>query len=224
MAELAKYGQETKFYFPLITVDDTEFGTGFSHVEGDVQVSKDGATFENATNGFVEEGNGIYSITLTTGELQCAQAVVTIIDQGTKAWEDQSFVVDTYGNASAQHAFDLDTAHNDPTAAAIAAAVWDLATTGHVDSGSFGAQLKTIVDSISAAITGSLSEITGASDAPATPTIKQALMLLYMWLRNNTQVTSAERRLKNDAGTTVLEAEHSDDDTTYDQGKLGTPD
>lgn len=37
---------------------------------------------------------------------------------------------------------------NDPTAAAIADAVWDEATTGHVTAGTFGEQLKTDVDAI----------------------------------------------------------------------------
>ena len=66
-----------------------------------------------------------------------------------------------------------------------------------------------------------LSEITGASDIPSTPTIQQALMLLYQWLRNDTQSTASERRILNDAGTEVLDATMSDDGTTFSQGKLG---
>jgi hypothetical protein len=71
-------------------------------------------------------------------------------------------------------------------------------------------------------ITAALPELTGASDIPATPTIPQALMLLYMRERNNTQVvkTPAERRIFNDAGTEILDAEMSDDGTTFSQGKL----
>ena len=39
---------------------------------------------------------------------------MTIIDaSATKVFEDQMLVVDTYGNASAQHAFDLDTGEQD---------------------------------------------------------------------------------------------------------------
>lgn len=68
---------------------------------------------------------------------------------------------------------------------------------------------------------GVLSEITGSSDIPAEPTVAEALMLLYMWLRNNTQDTSSERRILNDAGTEVLDAAMSDDGTTFQQGKLG---
>jgi hypothetical protein len=39
---------------------------------------------------------------------------------------------------------------NDPTVAAIADGVWDEATAGHVAAGSFGAQLKTVLDAVKA--------------------------------------------------------------------------
>lgn len=66
-----------------------------------------------------------------------------------------------------------------------------------------------------------ISEITGASDIPATPTLRQAIMLLYMWLRNNSQATATERRVFNNAGTEILDATMSDDGTTFSQGQLG---
>lgn len=66
-----------------------------------------------------------------------------------------------------------------------------------------------------------LSEITGASDIPATPTQYQALMLLYMMARNDSQATATERRVLNDAGTEVLDATMSDDGTVFTQGQLG---
>lgn len=71
-------------------------------------------------------------------------------------------------------------------------------------------------------ITAALPELTGVADIPATPTIPQALMLSYMRERNNTQVVKspAERRIFNDAGTEILDAEMSDDGITFSQGKL----
>ena len=43
--------------------------------------------------------------------MQAARIVIKVIDQtDPKLWEDQAIIIDTYGNASAQHAFDLDTA------------------------------------------------------------------------------------------------------------------
>ena len=85
--------------------------------------------------------------------------------------------------------------------------------------------IKAIVDSATGGICYAfkavgLKEITGISDVPAVPTPEQATMLLYQWLRNNTQATATERRVLNDAGTEVLDATMSDDGTTFSQGKL----
>jgi len=99
-----------------------------------------------------------------------------------------------------------------PAAAADAAGGLPISDAGGLD-----------LDAISTAIVGTLSEITGAADIPATPTLKQAIMLLYMYVRNAGQATSAERRVMNDAGTEVLDAAMSDDGTTFDQGELGAP-
>lgn len=66
-----------------------------------------------------------------------------------------------------------------------------------------------------------------SSGAPtSTPTIKQALMYLYMWLRNDTVATrgaTKERRIKNDAGTVIAKATTTDDGSVFSQGKLGAP-
>jgi len=56
---------------------------------------------------------------------------------------------------------------------------------------------------------------------PATPTFQEAIMLLYMALRNASTATATERTVKNDAGVTVVSATMSDDSTTFNQGKLG---
>jgi hypothetical protein len=54
----------------------------------------------------------------------------------------------------------------------------------------------------------------------ATPRPDEVLMLLYMALRNASQSTSTERRIKNDAGTVIAKATMSDNGTTFDQGEL----
>jgi hypothetical protein len=69
-------------------------------------------------------------------------------------------------------------------------------------------------------ITAALPELTGVSDIPATPTIPQALMLLYMRERNDYQTTTSERRILNDAGVEVLDAPMSDNGAVFSQGKL----
>lgn len=110
MEILAEYGVQTTFYFPLVDAGANDFeATPVTHAAGDTQISKDGGAFANTTNSFSHEGNGIYSLTLTATEMQAAKIVVTVIDSATKAWEDQAIIIATYGNASGQHAFNLNT-------------------------------------------------------------------------------------------------------------------
>jgi len=56
----------------------------------------------------------------------------------------------------------------------------------------------------------------------ATPTIKQALMLLYMALRNESLTTASLLSIKNDAGTVITKATLADDSTTMTKGKLAS--
>lgn len=119
---LKKYGTATVVVFPLVDAGAVDFeATPVTHAAGDTKISKDEGAFANTTNAFAHEGNGIYSLALTATEMQAATIVVTIIDQGTKAFEDQAIIIDTYGNASAEHAFDLDVATQDVNVAQISA-------------------------------------------------------------------------------------------------------
>jgi len=67
-----------------------------------------------------------------------------------------------------------------------------------------------------------IAELTSGAP-PATPTLVQAIMLVYMWIRNNTQTTATKRTITNDAGTAIAESTMSDDGTTFQQGELGAP-
>ena len=55
----------------------------------------------------VEIGNGQFAVALTAAEMSCEQGEIHIIDSATKAIEDQAIIFNTYGNASALHAVDL---------------------------------------------------------------------------------------------------------------------
>ncbi|MCK5117926.1 MAG: hypothetical protein KAR44_15125, partial [Candidatus Aegiribacteria sp.] len=105
---LRKYGVAATINFTLRDVDDVkDFLTTAVHASGDTIIMKNEGAEVNTTNGFVDEGIG-YSIVLSTIEMQSARNVLYIIDQGTKLWRDEAIIVETYGHASAQHAFDLD--------------------------------------------------------------------------------------------------------------------
>lgn len=63
-------------------------------------------------------------------------------------------------------------------------------------------------------------------ETPAEATPAQILSLVWMLFRNNTQTTrgaTKERRIKNDAGDTILIATTTDDGNIFDQGKLEAP-
>ncbi len=84
-------------------------------------------------------------------------------------------------------------------------------------------QLDTILADTTSLNDTVLAEITSATDIPITPTIRQAIMLVYMWLRNNTQATTTARSVVNNAGTEILKATMADSGTVFSQGKLGNP-
>lgn len=108
MEVLRKYGTATTILFPLIDAGAQDFeATPVTHASADTQISKNEAAFANTSNAFAHEGNGIYSLALTATEMEAARIVVTVIDQGTKAWEDQAVIITTYGGSSAQHPVDL---------------------------------------------------------------------------------------------------------------------
>lgn len=136
MEILRLFNTATTIYFPLVDKDATDFeDTPVTIATGDAQRSIDGAAFSDTANP-VHEGGGIYSIALVAGDLNGALIVVRIIDQtATKLWEDTAVIIATYGNASAQHAFDLDSAtvtvgtNNDKLGYTLSAtgvdAIWD---------------------------------------------------------------------------------------------------
>ncbi len=68
---------------------------------------------------------------------------------------------------------------------------------------------------IAAATTGAtLSELSQATPS-ATPTLAQAIMLMYMALRNQTDTTSGQISYTNDAGTVVVKCTLADNGTTF---------
>jgi len=113
MAELREYGSTEKIYFPLVTYGGSDYLSGATIAAGDCKFMIDGDSDEfvatDAT--FEEEGGGIYSITPIAAEMQGKVIIFRIVDQtATQEWEQQMIIVETYGHASAMHAFNLNTA------------------------------------------------------------------------------------------------------------------
>lgn len=111
-AFLSKYGVARHCFLPLIKrgVVDFAVAADITFAAGDVKISKDGGAAANVTNlpTAITMGNtAMWDFLLTATEMQAAQVTVTVADSATKVVEDQMFIVETYGNASAQHAVDL---------------------------------------------------------------------------------------------------------------------
>jgi hypothetical protein len=107
---LRKYDTAVTLDFGLFQPDGKDLETGATFAAGDLKIMKDEGAETNTTNLPTDEGTG-YSLVLTATEMQAARIVVYIVDQtATKVWLDDYLVIESYGHASAQHAFDLDTA------------------------------------------------------------------------------------------------------------------
>jgi hypothetical protein len=112
---LGKYNTARHIYIPIVKrgVVDHAVSADWTPAAGDVKISKDGGAAANVTNlpTAIAMGNStIWDFSLTSTEMSAAQVMVTVADSATKAVEDTGFIVETYGNASAQHIFDLGTA------------------------------------------------------------------------------------------------------------------
>jgi len=79
--------------------------------------------------------------------------------------------------------------------------------------------LASILTQIRTALTSdAISELTGISSA--TPPLSQAVMLLYMALRNNHTATSSEEEIYNSAGSSIATSTLTDDGSTFTKGKF----
>ena len=105
-----KYNQSKTVKFSLVAPDGVDLIVNATFAAGDIKISKDEGAEVNTTNLPTDEGTG-YSLVLTATEMSAARISLYIIDQtATKIWLDIPIEIETYGNASAEHAFDLDTA------------------------------------------------------------------------------------------------------------------
>lgn len=139
---LSKYGVARHIYITVPKAGSANHAVSgdWTPAAGDVKISKDGGAAANVTNlpVAIAMGNStLWDFSLTATEMEAAQIVVTVSDSATKAVDDTGFSIETYGNASAQHVFDLGTASTAQTGDAYAV----------VNNGTYGnSALKTIVD------------------------------------------------------------------------------
>lgn len=244
MAFLSKYGEARVIYVPVIkrAVVDFAVGADWTPAAGDVKISKDGGAAANVTNlpTAIAMGNtAMWSFSLTATEMQAALVLVTVADAATKAVEDTMFAVETYGNASAQHAFDLDTAAVTVATGGIAATAF---AAGAIDAAAIAAGAITSSEApnldaaistratpaqVNAEVLDVLNVDTfaepGQEAPPATTTLVKKIGYLYKLLRNKiTQDATTLKIFADDAVTVDQKATVSDDGTTYTRGEIAT--
>jgi len=143
---LRKYGAAATINFELFEVDGVDFRVDAVYAAGDVKLMKNEGAEANTTNSFTDEGTG-YSLVLTATEMQAARLKVYLVDQtATKVWLDKSITIETYGHASAQHAFDLDTASTAQTGDSYARLGAPAGASVSADVATAQADLDTITD------------------------------------------------------------------------------
>ena len=198
---LRKYATEAYVEIPLYSPTTGELVSGAAFATADLKVSKGGLDFENVTPSQISEigSSGVYTITLLALNLTIHRACFKLIDQSSpKIWRDTVFTVETYGHASAQHAFDLDSAGV------------ELSTTGKAH--------------VNAEVLDVLATDTHAEPA-AIPTwpmsLRDMLKFLVAVVRHKKATTaSAQTVYKDDAATPLGTKALSDDGTTFSDGKL----
>ena len=139
----------TAIYLPMVkrAVVDYAVSADWTPAAGDVKVSIDGGAAANITNlpTAITMGNtAMWQFILTAAELSGKQIMVTVADSATKAVEDQMFIVETYGNASAYHQQDFGAANWQSDIAAIGGSTTALTSFKE-------ASLATMTGSVSAA-------------------------------------------------------------------------
>lgn len=109
MEILREYAQATTILFPILDTAGQFFeDAGLTFAAADSKISKDEAAFANTGSSPSHEGEGIYSLALTSGEMTAKRIVVTVRDvTALKVWADQAIIIQTFGSASAEIQFDL---------------------------------------------------------------------------------------------------------------------
>jgi len=172
------YGTAGTVAFPLIAFSSTSFHTSVTSsmfASGDVKISIDYGGFTNtATLPTADASNKMAILSLTATELTGKHIQIYVVDQtASKVWEDQAVLIETYGNASAQHAFNRH------------AATVQASLTAN-QTGVTIATVTDITNTVKASLTANQTGVTVATVTDITNTVKASLTA------NQTGVTVAQ--------------------------------
>lgn len=118
-AILRKYATASTVNFPLIGLGVVNFTSTATLTTADLKISVDGGAFGTVGTAITNVGSFGYSYSLTTANLTGKLCTMVIISTAaTKVCEDSMILIETYGNASAQHVFDFSVANQTVVASA----------------------------------------------------------------------------------------------------------
>jgi hypothetical protein len=111
----------THIRVPIIKAGSNDYTTNsdWTPAAGDVKLSKDGGAEANIGT-LPTYSNGAWEFQLTAAEQSAKTIHCKIVDSATKAIEDQFFIIETFGHASAQYPTDWSLAHAQQTGDAFA--------------------------------------------------------------------------------------------------------
>ena len=95
---LLRYNTAAVVQFVLYTADGTALQPSATIASGDVKILKDQGTAANTTNLPTNEGNGVYSLSLTAAEMAANQITITIDDAtATETFLGTHINIETFG-------------------------------------------------------------------------------------------------------------------------------
>ena len=98
---LLRYNTVAVVQFVLYTADGTALQPSATLASGDVKILKDQGTATNTTNLPTNEGNGVYSLSLTAAEMAANQITITIDDAtATETFLGTHINIETFGGGT----------------------------------------------------------------------------------------------------------------------------
>lgn len=233
----------------LDSTDGVTPETGLTIANTDVDISKDGAAFASKNSGglTVDGSNGWYSGTFDTtdtntiGEFLAEVTVSGALPVWVRYWVIEEAVYDAMFGASAEGPLQGTTSGNklDVTATGGAGINWgnvenqgtsvDLSATGinltntcTTNTDMRGTDSANVLTQVNAALDTAISEL-GVGVPTVTPSTREALILLYMALRNKTTVQTSGTdalEINNDAGVIIAKKSLTDDGSDLTSAKM----
>ena len=182
------------------STDGVTLESALSIVQADVRISKNGGNIEskNDATACTYDEVGFFNCPINATDTDTEGRLQVIVNESGALLVSQSYQV---------------------VNAMVFDSMFAAAGTDYLDT-----QIYAMNSSALDSIWGETLDELGVGAPSALPAIRDAIMLLYMHLRNKTETTASETRITNNLGTVITESDISDDGTTFTKGEFGAVD